>query len=238
MNLSGKLEFIDNLSKVKEIVQRVSKLRELLGDEIDFALDFHGRVSAPMAVEIARAIESFHPLFIEEPVFPEDIEGLKKLRKQTALPIALGERLYSRWDFKPFLEYGVVDIIQPDISHAGGITEVIKIAHLAETYGAFVAIHCPLGPIALAASLNVAFSTYNYLIQETSLGMHYNKNIELLDYIKNKEVFRIENGYIKAFETPGLGVDIDEGVVKEMTKIAVNWKNPVWRHDDGSLAEW
>jgi galactonate dehydratase len=238
MNLSGKMEFIDNLSKVKEVVQRVSKLREVLGDEMDFALDFHGRVSAPMAVEIGRTIENLRPLFIEEPVFPEDIEGLKKLRKQVALPIALGERLYSRWDFKPFLEYGLVDIVQPDISHAGGITEVRKIASLAETYGAFMAIHCPLGPIAFAASLNVAFSTYNYLLQETSLGIHYNENIELINYVKNKDVFKIENGYIKAFETSGLGVDIDEEVVKEMAKKSVNWKNPVWKHEDGSLAGW
>lgn len=238
MNLSGKLEFIDSLSKVKEIIQRVSKLRELLGDELDFALDFHGRISAPMAIEVAKAIEDLRPLFIEEPVFPEDIEGLKKLRKQVALPIALGERLYSRWDFKPFLEYGLVDIVQPDVSHAGGITEVKKIANLAETYGVFIAIHCPLGPIALAASLNVAFSTYNYLIQETSIGIHYNENIELIDYVKNNDIFKIENGYIKAFDTPGLGVDIDEEVLKEMAKVYADWKNPVWKHDDGSLAEW
>ncbi len=238
MNVSGKLEFIDNLRVVKSIVDRIQKVREIIGDDKDFAVDFHGRVSVPMAAELARALEPFHPMFIEEPVPPEQIEALKRIRDLVSTPIALGERLYSRWDFKPYIESNLVDIVQPDVSHAGGITEVKKIASYAEIHGALLAIHCPLGPIALAASLQIAFSVYNYLIQETSMGIHYNVGVELTDYVKNAEIFRIDNGYINVFDLPGLGIEMDEEVVEEMSMKRFDWMNPVWKHNDGSIAEW
>ncbi|MBN9252603.1 MAG: D-galactonate dehydratase, partial [Mesorhizobium sp.] len=154
------------------------------------------------------------------------------------VPIALGERLYSRWDFKSVLEEGVADIIQPDLSHAGGITECRKIAAMAEAYDVAVAPHCPLGPIALAACLQLDAVTYNAFIQEQSLGIHYNKGNDLIDYAKNKDVFRYEDGFVAIPTGPGLGVDVDEDYVKERAKEGHRWRNPIWRHADGSFAEW
>ena len=141
---------------------------------MDVGLDFHGRVHRPMAKQLAKALEPLGLLFIEEPLLSENPEGLAQIAELTSTPIALGERLYSRWDFKPFFESGAVDIIQPDLSHAGGILECRKIAAMAEAYDVAVAPHCPLGPLALAACLQLAACTPNVAIQEMSLGIHYN----------------------------------------------------------------
>ena len=123
---------------------------------MDVGLDFHGRVHRPMAKQLAKLLEPLGLLFIEEPILSENPEGLIQLANLVSTPIAVGERLYSRWDFKPFLASGAVDIIQPDLSHAGGLTECRKIAAMAESYDVAVAPHCPLGPLALAACLQLA----------------------------------------------------------------------------------
>ena len=130
-------------------------------------------------------------MFIEEPVLSEHTEALKEIANHCSTPIALGERLYSRWDFKQILSDGYVDIIQPDPSHAGGITETKKIAAMAEAYDVALALHCPLGPIALAANLQLDAVCYNAFIQEQSLGIHYNKTNDLLDYLKDPSVFDV-----------------------------------------------
>src|SRR5207302_8574423 len=143
------------------------------------AVDFHGRVHRPMAKQLAKELDPFHLMFIEEPVLSEHAEALKEIANHTATPIALGERLFSRWDFKKILSDGCVDIIQPDPSHAGGITETKKIAAMAEAYDVALALHCPLGPIALAANLQLDAVCYYALIQEQSLGTHYNSTTEL-----------------------------------------------------------
>jgi galactonate dehydratase len=158
--------------------------------------------------------------------------------ESSSIPIATGERLFSRWDFKKILQDGYVDIIQPDLSHAGGITEVKKIAAMAEAYDVALAPHCPLGPIALSACLQVDAVAYNAVIQEQRIGIHYNKGQDVLDYISNKEVFAFKDGYVNFPEKAGLGLDIDEAHVREMTKNEHNWKNPIWEHEDGSIAEW
>ena len=156
----------------------------------------------------------------------------------TSIPLAAGERMFSRFDFKRVLEQGGLAIIQPDLSHAGGITECTKIAAMAEAYDVGFAPHCPLGPIALAACLAVDFIAHNAVLQEQSMGIHYNQGAELLDYVRNKDDFRIEQGYIAPLPQPGLGVDIDEEAVVAASKRAGDWRNPIWRHDDGSMAEW
>ncbi|MCS7240787.1 MAG: D-galactonate dehydratase, partial [Candidatus Bipolaricaulota bacterium] len=210
-----------------------------IGEEVGLALDFHGRVSPAFAPTLVRALEPFSPLFFEEPMLPLVVERLAFLKKLTHIPIAFGERLYSRWDFHPYLDAGVVDVIQPDPSHAGGITECRKIATMAETYGALVAFHCPLGPIALAACVQLAAVTHNFLVQETSLGIHYNEGLELTDYLLNPEVFALDQGFVQLPRAPGLGVQIDEEVVREAAHTArKDWFNPIWRSDDGSVAEW
>ncbi|MFY2084268.1 enolase C-terminal domain-like protein, partial [Achromobacter xylosoxidans] len=156
----------------------------------------------------------------------------------TSTPIALGERLFSRWDFKRVLADGYVDIIQPDPSHAGGITETRKIAAMAEAYDVALALHCPLGPIALATCLQIDAGCYNAFIQEQSLGIHYNAANDLLDYVSNREVFAYENGMVAIPQGPGLGVEVNEEYVKERAAVGHRWRNPIWRHADGSFAEW
>ena len=155
----------------------------------------------------------------------------------TSIPIATGERLYSRWDFTPAFESGIA-IAQPDVSHAGGISEVRRIAAMAEVYGIALAPHCPLGPIALAACLQVDVSSPNFLIQEQSLGIHYNVDSDLLDYLLDRSVFTVVDGFVARPTGPGLGIDIDEAQVRRAAKSPHRWRNEVWRHPDGSLAEW
>src|SRR5579883_1768442 len=158
--------FLDSPAKLDQVVMRVAALRQAMGPDFGIAVDFHGRLHRPMAKQLAKELEPFKLMFIEEPVLSEHVEALKEIKNHTATPIALGERLFSRWDFKPVLQDGLADIIQPDPSHAGGTTETRKIAAMAEAYDVAVALHCPLGPIALAASLQLDFCTPNAFIQE------------------------------------------------------------------------
>lgn len=238
LNGCGKLKMVDSFRAIEKVIERVATIRENFGSTIDFGLDFHGRVSVPMAKVLLKELEPFHPLFVEEPVLAEQAEQYPVLCQKTSIVLAAGERMYSRFDFKRVFETGGLGIIQPDLSHAGGITECLKIAAMAEAYDVGLAPHCPLGPIALAACLAVDFVSYNAIIQEQSMGIHYNQGAELLDYVLNKEDFAITDGYIKPLPRPGLGVEIDEQAVIEAAKTAVDWKNPIWRHEDGLIAEW
>ena len=210
-----------------------------MGDGVDFGIDFHGRVGAPMAKALLRELEPFKPLFVEEPVLPEHWEYYRPLADSTAIPLAAGERMYSRTEFKPVLAAGGLSILQPDLSHAGGITECVKIAAMAEAHDVALAPHCPLGPVALAACLHVDFVAHNAMLQEQSIGIHYNEGADLLDYVLNKDDFRIDaEGCIAALPRPGLGVEIDEARLLEASRRPPRWRNPVWRHADGSVAEW
>ncbi|MFC6400839.1 galactonate dehydratase [Mammaliicoccus sciuri] len=238
MNATEELQYIDSYDKIESVVQRVAGIREAVGNRLGIGIDFHGRVHKPMAKVLAKELEPYNPMFIEEPVLSENIEAVREISQTTTIPIALGERLFSRWDFKPILESGFVDIIQPDLSHAGGITECKKIISMAEAYDVGAAPHCPLGPIALASCLQVDATCHNAFIQEQSLGIHYNKDSDILDYITNKEVFEFKDGYVDIPKKPGLGVEIDEAHVRKMAEVGHDWHNPIWRHKDGSIAEW
>lgn len=219
-------------------VAKVAEIRAAFGQDIEFGLDFHGRVGWPMAKTLVKELEPYRPLFIEEPVLAEQAEYYPRLAAQTSIPLAAGERMYSRFEFKHVFEAGGVAIVQPDLSHAGGITECMKIAAMAEAYDVALAPHCPLGPIALAACLHVDFASWNAVLQEQSLGIHYNADGELLDYVKNKDAFDVTDGSILPFTLPGLGVEIDEAVLVERAREPRDWRNPLWRHADGSVAEW
>jgi galactonate dehydratase len=238
MNGTEEMGMLDTAAKVDEAVARVAEIREAFGNSIEFGLDFHGRVAAPMAKTLMRELEPYRPLFIEEPVLAEQAEYYPRLAEMTSIPIAAGERMYSRFEFKNVFAAGGLSIVQPDLSHAGGITECMKIASMAEAYDIALAPHCPLGPIALAACLHVDFVSYNAVLQEQSMGIHYNRGGELLDYVVNKEDFKITDGYIKPLSKPGLGVVVDEERVIEASRNAPDWRNPLWRHADGSVAEW
>ncbi len=238
MNGTDEMNWIDSYSKIDAAVERLAAIRDEIGYGVDVGIDFHGRVHKSMARILIKELESLRPMFIEEPVLPENNEALKELRMHTVIPIAVGERMYTRWDFKKVFEDGAVDIIQPDVSHAGGIWETRKIAAMAEAYDVSVAPHCPLGPIALAACFQLDFCTPNAFIQEQSLGIHYNKGSDLLDYLKDPGNFEYEKGYVKKLTGPGLGIEVNEEKVKEMAKLGHRWRNPVWRAEDGVVTEW
>lgn len=238
MNATEELHYIDKFSKVTAVCERVAAIRETCGEDFGIAVDFHGRVHKSMAKVLAKELEPFHLMFIEEPVLCENYEAFAEIARYTSAPIATGERLFTRWDFKKIFEQGVIDIIQPDLSHAGGILETRKIAAMAEAYDMAVAPHCPLGPIALAACLHLDACTPNAFIQEQSLGIHYNKGSDLLDYLTDPKVFDYKDGMVLIPGAPGLGVEINEEHMKEMDKIGHDWKNPVWRNHDGTIAEW
>ena len=238
MNATEEVERVDDPATVNAAVDRLRKVRDAVGDDVDIGVDFHGRVTKPMAKRLAKALEPYDPMFIEEPVLPGHNDALPDIAAHTTIPIATGERMYSRWDFKQVFENGAVDVIQPDLSHAGGITEVKKIANMAEAYDVALAPHCPLGPIALASCIQVDTCTPNALIQEQSLNIHYNETSDVLDYLADPTVFEYEDGYVSIPESPGLGIEINESYVREQAEKTVNWHNPIWRHKDGSVAEW
>ncbi|UVI27998.1 galactonate dehydratase [Paenibacillus spongiae] len=238
MNGTEELQYVDTHEKIDQVLERVAAVREAAGPYMGIGIDFHGRVHKPMAKVLAKELEPFRPLFIEEPVLSENNESLREIAHATNIPIATGERMFSRWDFKSLLADGYVDIIQPDLSHAGGITECKKIASMAEAYDVAMAPHCPLGPIALAACLQVDATCHNAFIQEQSLGIHYNQGNDLLDYISDHTVFEYKDGFVTIPPGPGLGIEINEEQVRKMAQIGHRWQNPLWRHEDGSVAEW
>ena len=238
MNATSELRRIDTPRSVHAAAERLAEVREAVGPEVDIGVDFHGRASKSMAKRLVAALEPHEPMFVEEPVLPEHTEALPAIAAHSSIPIATGERLFSRWDFKRILADGSVGIVQPDLSHAGGISEVKKIAAMAEAHDAALAPHCPLGPIALASSLQVDCCAPNALIQEQSLDIHYNTDSDVLDYLADPTAFGYEDGYVDAPDGPGLGIEIDEEHVREQVASATGWRNPVWRHDDGSVAEW
>ncbi|WP_139955926.1 galactonate dehydratase [Flavicella sediminum] len=238
MNATGGMDWLASIKDIKKVANNIKLLREEFGDTLDVGIDFHGRIHKPMAKRLIDELAPYDPMFIEEPLLSENNDLLKHIYSYTSIPIATGERMFSRWDFKEILHQGVVDIIQPDLSHAGGISEVKRIAAMAEAYDISIAPHCPLGPIALASALHLDFSCANAIIQESSLGIHYNKGFDLLDYMKNPEIFDLKDGYIELFKKPGLGVEMDEDKLKEGVKIGHDWKNPIWRGKDGNFTEW
>ncbi|PZG01126.1 galactonate dehydratase [Micromonospora deserti] len=237
MNASGRMSPIASVAEMDAVVGRVAAAREVLGDDRDVAVDFHGRFTLANARRIAPLLEPYRPLFLEEPVVPENSHLIGEFVRSTTTPVSTGERLYSRQEFLPVLQAGIA-VAQPDLSHAGGITEVRKIAALAEVYDVQLAPHCPLGPIALAACLQVGFATPNYLIQEQSIGIHYNLGAEVLDYCLDRTSLTFVDGYVERLTAPGLGIEVDEQAVRAADKRGHAWRSPTFRQLDGSYAEW
>jgi len=238
MNGTDELKWIDSYDKLDACAERVAAIRDAVGDKLGIAVDFHGRVHKTMAKQLMKRLEKYELMFVEEPVLTENEDEFLELSRTSHIPIATGERNFTRWGFKRMLSRGGVDIIQPDVSHCGGILETRKIAAMAECYDVAVAPHCPLGPIALAACLQVDFCTPNAFIQEQSLNLHYNIGYDLLKYIKDADVFRYKDGYVDLMKKPGLGIEVDEDYVRLMAKEGHDWHNPIWRDSDGVIAEW
>lgn len=238
MNICSELQIIDRHTAIDAVVQQVSDLRGALGNTMDFAFDFHGRVHAPMAKILLKELEHLHPIFVEDAVVSTQVDAMVDLARSTTIPLCIGERLHSRYDFKPVFEKRAASVVNPDTAHVGGISEMVRIGHWAEAYDVALAPHCPLGPIALAASLQVDAICHNAFIQEQSLGIHYNEGGDLNDYLLPTYRLSCTDGYLDIPNGPGLGVEIDEAFVIEQAKTGHRWRAPVWRHKDGSIAEW
>lgn len=243
MNATSETDYLNFPRAVDGVVQRMGMVRDAVGQELDVALDFHGRVHRTLLPTLMRELAPFRPMWIEEPVAPGHEDVLRQgFMRESGIPIATGERLTSRWDFKRLLEEGGVDIIQPDVSLTG-IFEFRKIAAMAEAYDVPVAPHCPNGPVCQAATLQLAACTPNVVIQEHSAGIHYHKGYAGLDsaepgdYLQDASPLEIDQGHLRRLDGPGLGIEIDRDAVKQRAK-AWHLPDPQWRLPDGRIAEW
>ncbi|MGN6675457.1 MAG: galactonate dehydratase [Thermomicrobiales bacterium] len=208
-------------------VEIFAAMREAAGAEVDIAIDFHGAVSPQNATRLVKALEPYHPFFIEEPVQCQNVDVLADITHSTSVPIATGERLFTKWGFREVLEKRAASILQPDLSHAGGIMETRLIAGMAEAYYAGIAPHCPLGPIALASCLQLDAAIPNFLAQEGG-------RITGEGYIKTP--FKHENGYLPLPTAPGLGIELDEEALAD--KIGHDWQNHKSYDEDGAAIDW
>lgn len=218
---------VESKAFIDYAVEKFAELREIIGPENDIGIDFHGAIPPPTARILIKALEPHQPLFIEEPAPPENVDVMAEIARGTHLPIATGERIFTKWGFREILQKGAASILQPDLCHAGGITEVRLIAGMAEAHYAALAPHNPMGPISLAAGLQIAASIPNFLCQEqVSLGDGYIKT-----------PFTVDKGYIPLPTLPGLGVELDEEALAD--KIDHDWRNPeTYDAFDGSVVDW
>lgn len=238
MNATADIGWLDTPASLDSAADRLATVKAL---GMDAGVDFHGRIHKPMAKQLAKLLEPHRPMFIEEPLLSENHEGIAEIAGQTSIPIALGERLHSRWDVKKFLNPVSIDILQPDISHVGGISEIRKISAMCEAFDIAIAPHCPLGSIALAACFQIAACTQNHVIQEMSIGIHYNTEAgeqDIVSYVHNPEVFDVAEGFVKVPSGPGLGIEINEEAVRSLSKGAKAWRSGGFVSADGSLSEW
>lgn len=229
--------WISSHAEIDLLLKKVQAIRDAIGYSYGIGIDFHGRPHKSTAKILLKELEPFHILFVEEPVLIDNEEAFRELHQCTQIPLATGERCYTRWGFKRLLEAGCVDIIQPDLSHAGGISETRRIAAMAEAYDVALAPHCPLGPIALASCLHVDFNAINACLQEQSIGMNYNHGCEISCYLADPDVFQYKDGFTPLLKKPGLGIDVNEAYIRSAAK-QHNWKNPIFRAEDGSVIEW
>lgn len=237
-NATEELQYIDSYAKVDRIVGQIAELRDAVGTDLDLAFDFHGRVHAPMARILLKELEPLRPIFVEDAVVSAHVDMMADLARETTIPLCIGERLHTRYDFRRVFETRAAGIINPDTAHVGGISEMVRIGHMAEAYDVPIAPHCPLGPIALAACLQVDAICYNAVIQEQSLGIHYNKGGDLNDYLVPESRCKVQDDFLPIPQGPGLGIQVDEAVVAERAISGHNWRAPIWRHADGSIADW
>lgn len=232
--LTPPIRHIDTVKTIKKIIHRMEILRNYIGDDIDFAIDFHGRISPAMAQILCRELEPFYPMFIEEPVLPENVDAMVKISQNTTIPIAAGERLFTTYGFREIIEKQAVNVVQPDVCHCGGIMQAFKIAAMAQNYYMNVALHNPLGPVALASCLQVDTVIQNFTAQEhPTQAEKFDLGVGIL-----KEPFEIVDGYISVPEKPGLGIEVDEEGLKHI-QYDGRWSNPIFYFgDDHSMGEW
>ncbi len=219
--------YIETQAEIEYAAQTFAGLRQAMGKDIDIAIDFHGAISPATAKLLIKAYEPYQPMFIEEPCQAQNHDVMAEIARGTFLPIATGERVFTKWGFREVLEKKAATVLQPDMCHAGGITEVRLIAGMAEAYYADIAPHNPLGPISLAAGVQMSASIPNFLCQEqVSLGEGY-----------IKEPFRVRDGFLELPKGPGLGIELDENAMAD--KIGHNWRNQEsYDAEDNSVVDW
>lgn len=215
---------------VDDFVACAHLMREWVGPDVELAFDFHGKMTPALAVEVCQQLVSMRPMFVEEPVPQENVDALKLVSDHVPFPIATGERLLSRWEFRPVLEKQACAYIQPDASHAGGISELKRIANMAETYYVHIMPHCAIGPVALSACLHVDAAVPNFLIQET-LGRDWHADVV-------QPSWKLVDGYLELPTAPGLGVEVDEKEVARMTEYVEELGGEHYYESDGSVADW
>ena len=223
---------LNSIAAYKSAERALAAMREAVGDDVDIMVDCHGRHFPGNAIEFCRVLAPYRPYFIEEPVPPENVDAMAEVRKASPVPIATGERLLTRFDFRPVLEKQAAHIIQPDLCHCGGLWEAKKIAAMAEAYYVGVAPHNPLGPVANAAALHFALSTPNFLIQEDMLtDVPWRWEVV-------KHSLRTENGYWLPATAPGLGIEIDEAAAakRPFEQEVIHATNAV--DHDGAVLDW
>ncbi len=233
MGVDAPVEHVDTLGYIKRNAKKIAAAREAVGDDVDIGIDFHGRIHAGMASRLIDAFEPYYPMFIEEPLLPENVDMMAYIAAKTSVPIATGERLFTKFAFREVLEKHAATVLQPDICHCGGIFEAKKIAAMAEAYHCSVAPHNPLGPISLAACIQADACIPNFLIQEHP-GMEDGRDLGV-GYLKEPIVIR--DSYVELTDKPGLGIEVDEEFVRAHT-FEGNWDTPRLFHVDGSVAQW
>ena len=227
------IKAIENPQNVEKHIERFARVRERIGKGVDLAIDFHGRVSPAAANLLIEGLKPYHPMFVEEPCLPENVDCMVNIARKTTVPIAAGERLFGKWQYRELIEKQAVSVIQPDICHVGGIYEGRKLAAMMEMYYGTVAPHNPLGPISLAACLQLDTCIPNFLVQEhpgnpdgSDLGVGY-----------IKEPFVVKDGYIDVPTGAGLGVELDEEALRDKIYDG-SWTTPRQYYEDGSIADW
>ena len=222
-------------SRIDEFVEMAYMMREWVGNDIELCFDFHGKMAPGIAIEVCNEIKGMRPMFVEEPVPQENPDALKLVSDHVSFPIATGERLLSRWEFRQVIEKQCVALLQPDVAHCGGITELKKIANYAEVYYQHIMPHCAIGPLALAACMTVDAVVPNFLVQEQVDGALGNGLV--------KQDWKVENGHIELWDSPGLGIEIDEvEAMREYSGDAYGYHAELggesYYENDGSVADW
>lgn len=218
---------LESKASLEAAAERFHALRQRLGNAVDIGVDLHGRCTPAVSRQLANLIEPDHPLFLEEPILGDDPAAMKDLSSSTTIPLATGERLYTRWQFQDLIARRAVNVVQPDVAHAGGISELRRIAAMAEGREIAFAPHCPLGPVALASCLHLAAATPNFLCQE-----HVTLGESLLT-----TPFVVRDGFVELPPGPGLGIELNEAKVAAQ-RFDGRWDNPRFALADGSFAEW
>ena len=228
--LGGKWRGHEPPAVIDSFVERAYLMREWVGPEVELAFDFHGKLTPALAAEICHEIKGMRPLFVEEPVPQENVDALKLVSDNAPFPIATGERFLTRWGFREIFEKHACAYIQPDVSHTGGITELKKIANMAEVYYMHVLPHCAIGPVAFSASLHVDAVTPNFLMQEqidNGLGAG------LL-----QTPWQVKDGFIDLPAKPGLGIELIESEVQSSTEYREELGGEFYHPADGSIVDW